>query len=71
MPTLKLTSTELWLRLITALLLLAAGGLVILKAVVIAGSSSFLEGGMLILPGFALLTASIWLMRTSYEKLHR
>ena len=71
MPALKLTSAELWLRLIAALLLLAAGGLVILKAVVIAGSSSFLKGALLILPGFALLIASIWLMRTSYEKVRR
>ena len=68
-PALKLTSAELWLRLILALLLLAAGGLLILEAVVIAASGSFLEGGLLTLPGFALLTASIWLIRTSYDRL--
>ena len=68
-PALKLTSAALWLRLIAALLLLAAGGLLILEAVVIAASTSFLQGSLLMLPGFAILTASIWLLRTTYERL--
>ena len=68
-PALKLTSAELWLRLIAAFVLLAAGGLLILEAVVLAASGHFLTGCLLLLPGFALLTASIWLMRTSYNRL--
>jgi hypothetical protein len=60
----------MWLRLIASLALLAAGGLLILKAVVIAASGSFLQGSLLILVGFVILGASIWLLRTTYERLH-
>ena len=68
-PALKLTSAALWLRLIAALALMAVGGLLILEAVVIAASSSLLQGTLLLLPGFAILSASIWLLRTTYERL--
>jgi hypothetical protein len=68
-PALKLTSAELWFRLIAAFVLLAGGGLLILEAVVLAASGNFFKGCLLLFPGFALLTASVWLMRTSYDRL--
>jgi hypothetical protein len=68
-PAPKLTSVTLGFRLIAALFLLALGGLMVLEAVVIAASTSILKGSLLGLLGFAMLVASIWLLRTTYERL--
>jgi hypothetical protein len=70
LPALKLTSAELWLRLVGALLLLAVGSLLILGAVIIAAGGNFLKAGLVIFPGFVILGASVWLMITTYERLH-
>jgi hypothetical protein len=58
----------LTLRLVAGLILLALGGLIVLEGVVIAASSSMLKGTLVGLLGFAMMTASIWLFRVTYER---